>query len=96
MMKYLAIKTFSDAQDNGFKYHVGDEYPHAGYKPTAERIEALLTANNRRGCPMIEAVKPAGDNTEKVESEKASEKKVEKPKTTTKGASKPRKKSNVK
>lgn len=98
-MRYLAVKSFTDAQDNGYKYHVGDKYPHDGYTPTAERIEELATDKNRRRCPMIEAVK---DEAEKVETEKeetpkaekkAPVKKVDKPK---KATTKPRKKTDVK
>ena len=98
-MRYLAVKSFTDAQDNGYKYHVGDTYPHDGYKPTVERIEELATDKNRRKCPMIEAVK---DEAEKVETEKeetpkaekkAPVKKVDKPK---KATTKPRKKTDVK
>lgn len=98
-MRYLAIKSFTDAQDNGYKYHVGDKYPHDGYTPTAERIEELATDKNRRRCPMIEAVKDEAEKveTEKVETPKAEKKapvkKVDKPK---KATTKPRKKTDVK
>lgn len=101
-MRYLAVKSFTDAQDNGYKYHVGDTYPHDGYKPTAERIEELATDKNRRRCPMIKAVKDEAVEAEKVETvkeetpkaeKKATVKKVDKPQ---KGNTKPRKKTDVK
>ena len=101
-MRYLAVKSFTDAQDNGYKYHVGDTYPHDGYTPTAERIEELATDKNRRRGPMIEAVKDEAVEAEKVKTvkeetpkaeKKAPVKKVDKPQ---KGNTKPRKKTDVK
>ena len=54
-MRYLVIKTFSDMQDNGYKYHVGDTFPHDGLTVSAERIEELSTDKNRRKIPVIKA-----------------------------------------
>lgn len=50
---YKVINFFKDGQDNGHSYKVGDTYPREGLKPTAERVNALLSKNNKRGVPMI-------------------------------------------
>ena len=50
---YRAITLFTDLQDNNYKYMPGDEYPRHGLKPSKDRIEELLTSNNRRNKPMI-------------------------------------------
>ena len=104
-MIYLAVTSFTDTQDKGYKYHTGDKYPRAGYQPTAKRIDELLTDKNRRHTPMIkaeeeetpkkvEAPKADANPTEKpaVEPAKVTDKKeVEKPKAK-KTAGRPRKK----
>ena len=98
-MIYLALTSFTDTQDKGYKYHTGDKYPRAGYQPTEKRLEELLTDKNRRHTPIIKAEKaeaPKADatTTEKpaVEPAKVTEKKeVEKPKAK-KTAGRPRKK----
>lgn len=53
---YTVIVSFRDLQDNGYKYQVGDTFPHEGLKVSDERIDELLTDKNRRHKPMIEAV----------------------------------------
>lgn len=53
---YKAIKYFTDLQDGGHAYNVGDEYPRKGLNPTAERITELASSKNLRGIPMIAAV----------------------------------------
>ena len=98
-MTYLALTSFTDMQDKGYKYHTGDKYPRAGYQPTAKRLEELLTDKNRRRTPIIkaekeEAPKADANPTEKpaVEPAKVTDKKeVEKPKAK-KTAGRPRKK----
>ena len=50
---YKVINFFKDGQDNGHSYKVGDIYPRDGLKPSAERVKALLSKNNKRGVPMI-------------------------------------------
>lgn len=51
---YKAIALFTDLQDNGFRYEVGDEYPRLGLKPSLVRIAELSGPNNKRGIPLIE------------------------------------------
>ena len=50
---YKAIKSFRDLQDNNYRYHVGDIFPHKGAKVSDERIAELSTSSNRRGEPVI-------------------------------------------
>ena len=62
---YKVIVPFVDLQDaketkSGvvfYPYEVGDNYPRKGLNPTKERINELLTSENRRGMPLIEEVK---------------------------------------
>lgn len=53
---YKVLEYFTDNLDNGYVYNVGDVYPHEGYTPTQERIEALAGVNNARKRPVIEMV----------------------------------------
>lgn len=53
---YKALTSFTDLQDNNYRYHVGDVFPHKGAKVTNERIAELLSSNNRRGKPVIEEI----------------------------------------
>ena len=58
---YIVVKMFDDLQDTKVvggirtyhRYHVGDEYPRAGYTPTSERVQSLLTGNNPLKVPLI-------------------------------------------
>lgn len=52
-MAYRVIVRFTDLQDSGHIYGVGDEYPRAGLIVTDERIAELASAANRRGVPLI-------------------------------------------
>ena len=79
MSKYLVIKSFSDMQDNNYKYKVGDYFPHDGLTVKAERIEELSTNKNRRKMPMIKEIQeeqseetaPVKDEITDVEETKA-------------------------
>ena len=62
-MAYKAIKSFRDLQDNNYRYVTGDTFPRDGIEVSAERLESLLTTNNRRNEPMIVEVE---DNVETV------------------------------
>lgn len=48
---------FTDLQDHGHAYHVGDTYPREGLEPTAERIAELSGKDNRQGKVLIHEVK---------------------------------------
>lgn len=91
---YKVINFFTDGQDNGHPYNVGDEYPRKGLKPTAERVRGLLGSSNKRGRPMIvevEEVETADVKPEEVETPEKVVEVPEKPK-----ARKPRKKATKK
>ena len=53
------IKYFRDLTDNGYEYHAGDTFPRDGLTVSQKRIEELAGNGNKRGMPLIEAVKPA-------------------------------------
>lgn len=68
-MKYRVIKYFTDLQDGGYPYNVGDIFPREGKTVTADRIKELSGTQNKRGIALIEevqkaAVKPAAVETE--------------------------------
>lgn len=52
-MAYKVIVSFTDLQDNNYRYVAGDIFPRDGIEVSAERLEALSTTNNRRHEPMI-------------------------------------------
>ena len=67
---YEVIKYFTDAQDDGHPYNVGDAYPRKGLTVSEERIKELSTTSNKRGIVLIKEVKAKegkADKTEKVE-----------------------------
>lgn len=51
-MKYKVIKKFRDLQDNAYIYNVGDKYPRKG-RLNKERVEELMSNNNKMGIPLI-------------------------------------------
>lgn len=76
---YRVIKMFTDLQDKGYRYQVGDTYPRKGLTADKKRIEQLSSAKNRQKTALIEEV------VEKVEETPAKvEKTSEKPKRTRK------------
>lgn len=54
---YVTIAYFTDLQDEGHPYQVGDIYPRKGLRPSPERFAELSGCANRRGLPLIEEVK---------------------------------------
>lgn len=54
---YIVKTFFTDLQDNDHPYEPGDVYPREGLDPSPERIAELAGTNNRRGEPLITAVK---------------------------------------
>lgn len=50
---YRVVKYFIDLQDNNRPYNVGDVFPHAGVKVSAERIAELAGSENKQGVPLI-------------------------------------------
>ena len=62
MADYKVIKLFTDLQDLGHLYEVGDVYPREGVMASPERIAELSGSDNAQGAPLIkkiEAKKPA-------------------------------------
>jgi len=55
-VKYKVIRKFKDLQDSNYIYNVGDTYPRKGKRPKKERIEELLSSNNKVGKPLIAEV----------------------------------------
>lgn len=53
---YKVIQYFTDLQDNGYAYHVGDKYPREGVSPSPVRVRELLSGENRRKVKLIEEV----------------------------------------
>ena len=53
---YEVLITFKDLQDNGYRYHAGDEFPRKGLVSSEERLEELSTDKNRRGIPVIKKI----------------------------------------
>ena len=60
-MTYRVIKYFTDLQDNGYAYNVGDTFPHEGKQVKPSRIAELASDKNRRKIPLIELVKDSKD-----------------------------------
>lgn len=54
---YKVIHYFTDLQDDGYAYNVGDEFPHKGMTVTKERIAELAGSGNKQGVPLIAEVK---------------------------------------
>lgn len=55
---YKVIHYFTDLQDDGYAYNVGDEFPHKGMTVTKERIAELAGSGNKQGVSLIVEVKP--------------------------------------
>lgn len=53
---YKALTTFTDLQDNNYKYQAGDTFPRKGLKVSDARIKELLSDKNRRNKPVIEEI----------------------------------------
>ena len=52
-MKYKVLERFGDAEDNGFVYEVGWEYPRANHFVKQSRLDELSSFDNRQGRPLI-------------------------------------------
>lgn len=76
---YIVLKNFTDLEDNGHKYTMGEEYPRKGYEPTEERVKALTSGNNKACLKLIKEVK-APKIEEKAEPKAEPKKEEPKPK----------------
>ena len=82
-MEYRVIEYFTDLQDNGYAYNVGDIFPHVGIEVSPSRIAELSGSKNKRKRPLIERVADnktdntveANDETIKAEPKKRRSKK---------------------
>lgn len=63
---YRVIAYFTDIQDGGHAYNVGDIFPREGVTVSDERLKELSGAENKRGIALIEAVKSKKAETEPV------------------------------
>ena len=70
---YKAIRYFTDLKDGSYPYHPGDEFPREGLQVSEERIQDLLTGNNRRGIPVIEKAEETKPDEKEVVAEVATE-----------------------
>lgn len=57
MAEYKVTTFFTDLQDRGYAYHVGDTFPREGKTVTPQRIMELASAGNKRRIPLIEEIK---------------------------------------
>ena len=56
MGKYVVVKFFTDLQDAGFPYKVGDTFPRNGLTVDDARLNELCTSKNRQKRPLIKFV----------------------------------------
>lgn len=64
---HKVIKYFTDLQDQGHPYRVGDTFPREGKKVSDKRLKELASANNRQHTPLIEEVKEPAKSEEDEE-----------------------------
>ena len=69
---YKVIKFFTDLQDNGHAYNVGDTFPRDGITVSEKRINELASTKNRQHKALIKKiVDNAGDVATKAPVEPA-------------------------
>lgn len=67
---YNVIKAFTDLQDNGHPYEVGDTFPRKGLKVSEERFSELSSADNLQRTPLIEKVEEPVKEKKKAKAKK--------------------------
>ena len=55
-MTYKVIMQFTDLQDGGHLYNVGDAFPREGHTVSEARLAELAGNNNRRSLPLIKKI----------------------------------------
>jgi hypothetical protein len=55
-MAYKTIVFFTDLQDKGHPYNVGDPFPREGKSVSEARLNELSSSRNKRGIPLIAKV----------------------------------------
>lgn len=68
---YKVIKSFTDLQDNNYKYDVGDTYPRKGLNVLQSRINELASNKNLQKTPLIEEIP---ENVEEPKKKNSAEK----------------------
>ena len=58
---FKVLHFFTDLQDNGMPYRVGDVFPHPGISVSEKRLKELATVNNKQGKPLIELVRDVSE-----------------------------------
>lgn len=53
---YKVIKFFTDLQDNGHAYNVGDKFPRDGVTVSKKRIDELASTKNRQHKALIKEI----------------------------------------
>ena len=72
-MYYEVIRDFSDLQDDGYIYRVGDVFPHGDDVVDNARLLELSTTANKRGMILIKAVREADDPEDAPEASKTAD-----------------------
>ena len=73
---YIVLKNFTDLEDGGHKYRMGEEYPRKGYAPSEDRVKALLSGDNKACLKLIQEVKAPKSEEPKEEPKKPAKKKA--------------------
>lgn len=53
---YRVVKYFTDLQDNGYAYNVGDKFPRDGMAVSNDRINQLISNANKQRTQLIKFV----------------------------------------
>lgn len=71
---YKVIKSFTDLQDNNYKYDVGDTYPRKGLNVLQSRINELASHKNKQKTPLIEEIPEKVEEPKKKKSAEKADK----------------------
>ena len=71
---YKVIKSFTDLQDNNYKYDVGDTYPRKGLNVLQSRINELASDKNKQKTPLIEEIPEKVEEPKKKKSAEKADK----------------------
>ncbi|MBN8236836.1 hypothetical protein JF544_16380 [Halobacillus kuroshimensis] len=65
-MPYKVINEFTDTENKGHHYKIGDDYPAGGKRPTAKRIKELSEEHPKYKRAFIEKVDEEKEKTSKA------------------------------
>jgi hypothetical protein len=74
---YRVVQFFTDLQDKGYAYRVGDTFPREGLTPSTARINELLNGTNRRHLKLIEEVEEKASKVDETDVEEVDETPIE-------------------